>query len=226
MEYQIHGSTMQTLEVRLSPGDRLFSETGCLLSMTPGTNMETHAPGGLGGMLRRAFSGNSIMLNYFEATHDVQTVRFTTRMPGHILAIPLRQYGRMIVQRHAFLCAEDSVDFGVEATLNIGRFLGGNGLVFTYLEGEGTGFISVDGEVVHQDLARGEGILVHPGHIAAFTGDVDYRVQRMQGVTNMFFGGDGLYLVRLTGPGRVWLHSVTIHNLAHVLGDYMRSGRE
>ncbi|WAH38715.1 TIGR00266 family protein [Alicyclobacillus dauci] len=226
MEYRIHGSTMQTLEVIIAPGECVFSETGCLISMTPGTNMETHAPGGLGGMLRRAFSGNSIMLNYFRATHDTETVQFTTRMPGHILALPLHNYGRIITQRHAFLCAQESVEFGVEATLNVGRLLGGNGLVFTYLDGDGTGFISIDGEVIHHDLERGESLLVHPGHIAAFSATMDYKVQRMAGVQNMLFGGDGLYLVRLTGPGRLWLHSLTIHNLAHVLQEYTRTGRD
>ncbi|WP_206917286.1 TIGR00266 family protein [Alicyclobacillus acidoterrestris] len=226
MEYQIHGSTMQTLEVTLHPGDSVFSETGCLISMTPGMEMSTRAPGGLGGIIRRALSGNSLVLNYFHAPRNEEIVRFTTRMPGHIVAIALHQYGRVIVQRHAFLCAEASVDFGVEATLNIGRFLGGNGLIFTYLEGDGTGFISVDGEVVHQDLARGESIFVHPGHIAAFTADIDYRVQRIQGMSNMLFGNDGLYMIRLTGPGRLWLHSVTIHNLLHVLGEYGRLGRD
>lgn len=220
MEYQIHGTTMQTLEVTLLPGESIFSETGCLISMTPGVNMETHAPGGFGGMLRRALSGNSIMLNFFRAQHDVESVRFTTRMPGHILPLPLQNYGRIIAQRHAFLCAEEDVDFGIETTLNIGRLFGGNGLVFTYLEGDGIGFISVDGEVIQQDLHRGESLLVHPGHIAAFSASLDYRVQRIQGVSNMLFGGDGLYMIRLTGPGRLWLHSLTIHNLAQILSEY------
>lgn len=226
MEYRIHGNVMQTLEVDINPGETLFSEAGCLISMTPGTQMETKMPGGIGGMFRRAFSGNSLLLNYFRATRDKETVQFTTRMPGHILALPLHQYGKVIVQRHAFLCAEERVDFGIEATLNIGRFLGGNGLVFNYLNGDGTGFISVDGEVIERDLARGESLLVHPGHIAAFTSNIDYKVQAMQGVTNMFLGGDGLYLVRLTGPGRIWLHSLTIHNLVHVIQEYSRTGRD
>lgn len=220
MEYTIHGTTMQTLEIALAPGECVFSETGCMMAMTPGMSMETRAPGGIGGMLKRAFSGNSLMLNYFRCSHDSESVWFTTRMPGHIVPIPLRQYGRILVQRHAFLSAEDSVEFGIEATLNIGRLFGGNGLILTYLDGDGTGFISIDGEIVQRDLDRGESLLIHPGHIAAFSANMDYRVQRMHGVSNALFGGDGLYLVRLTGPGRVWMHSVTIHNLVHVLEEY------
>ncbi|GMA56076.1 uncharacterized protein (TIGR00266 family) [Alicyclobacillus sacchari] len=225
MEYRIHGTTMQTLEVHLRAGESVFSEAGCLLSMTPGTHMETKSPGGIGGMFRRAFSGNSLFLNYFRAAREESVVQFTTRMPGHILPLSLRNYGRVIAQRHAFLCAEEQIDFGIEATLNIGRFLGGNGLVFTYLDGDGTSFLSIDGEVIERDLARGESLLVHPGHIAAFTSSIDYRVQVMQGVSNMLFGGDGVFLVQLTGPGRVWMHSLTIHNLVHIIQEYWDTGR-
>lgn len=220
MDYQIHGTTMQTLELHLSPGESVFSETGCLMSMTPGMQMETRSPGGLGGMFRRAFSGNSLMLNVFHATHSTESVSFTTRMPGHVVPFSLKDSGRVLIQRHSFLAAEENVEFGIETTLNIGRFLGGNGLVFTYMDGEGMGFVSIDGEIVHQTLAPGESLLVHPGHIAAFSATMNYRVQRMAGVTNALFGGDGLYLVSLTGPGDIWLHSVTIHNLVHILQEY------
>lgn len=220
MEYQIHGTTMQTLELHLHPGESAFSETGCLMSMTPGMAMETRAPGGIGGMLRRAFSGNSLMLNFFHASHATESVSFTTRMPGHVVPLVLHESGRVLVQRHAFLAAEESVEFGIETTLNIGRFLGGNGLVLTFMDGNGTGFISIDGEIIHRTLDPGESILVHPGHIAAFSAQMNYRVQRMSGVTNALFGGDGLYLVCLTGPGDIWLHSVTIHNLVHILQEY------
>ena len=225
MEYRIHGTTMQTLEVRLEPGESVFSEAGCLLAMTPGTYMETRAPGGLAGMFRRALSGNSVFLTYYRAARGESVVQFTTRIPGHILALPLRQYGRVIAERHSFLCAESTVDYGVEVTLNIGRFLGGNGLALTHLAGDGMAFLSIDGEIVERDLARGESLLVHPGHIAAFTDGIDYRVQLMQGVANMLFSGDGLFLVELTGPGRVWLHSVTVHNLVHIIQEYWGSPR-
>lgn len=225
MEYQIHGSTMQTLEIILSRGESVFSETGCLLSMTPNVQMRTHAPGGLGGMFRRAFSGNSLLLNEFTSNYGNDAVCFTTRMPGHVVPLDISQTGRVIVQRHAFLCAEDGIAYGSHMTLNMGRFLGGNGLVFNYLDGQGTAFISVDGEVIHRDLAARESLLVHPGHIAAFSGQIEYEIQRMQGVSNFFLSGEGYYLVRLTGPGRVWLHSLTIHNLAHILAEYMPSNR-
>jgi uncharacterized protein (TIGR00266 family) len=212
---------MQTLEVTLGRGESIFSETGCLLSMTMNVDMRTHAPGGLGGMFRRAFSGNSLLLNQFSTNDEHETVMFTTRMPGHIVPLDIGETGRVIVQRHSFLCAEEGIEYGTQATLNLGRFLGGNGLVFNYMGGHGMAFISVDGEVIEKSLGPRESILVHPGHIAAFTGQIEYEVQKMQGVSNFFLSGDGYYLVRLHGPGRIWMHSLTIHNLAHILAEYM-----
>lgn len=225
MEYQIHGSTMQTLEITLNRGESVFSETGCLLAMSPQIEMRTQSPGGLGGMFKRAFSGNSMLLNLFHAHHDNESVMFTTRMPGHIVPLQLDRVGRVIVQRHAFLCAESGIDYGTQTTFQLGRYLGGNGLIFNYLEGNGMAFVSVDGEVIERQLVPRESLLVHPGHIAAFSGTVGYDLERMQGVTNFFFSGDGYYLVRLSGPGRVWMHSLTIYNLAHIVAEYLPGNR-
>jgi uncharacterized protein (TIGR00266 family) len=221
LEYQIEGSTMQTLIITLQPGETIFSETGSLLMMTPHVEMSTKATGGLGGMLKRAITGNSLLLNHFHAKRGQEEVMFTTRMPGHIVPFQLNETGEIVVEKHAFLCAEESVEYGAALTLKLGRFMGGNGLFFNYLRGQGKAFISVDGEVVQRELKTGETILVHPGHIAAFTKSIGYEATLMKGVSNFLFGGDGLYMIRLTGPGKVWLHSLTAHNLAIILSEYM-----
>jgi uncharacterized protein (TIGR00266 family) len=212
MEYQIEGTTMQTLILHLNRGDQVYSETGSLLMMSSGVRMTTKG-GGLGSMLARGLTGNSLFLNVFEAQSDDEQVMFTTRMPGHIVPFDMEQAYEIVVQRHAFLCAEQTVEYKTAFTLNLGRLLGGNGLMFNYLRGTGMAFVSIDGEVVERQLRAGESILVHPGHIAAFRGSIQYDVELMKGVKNMLFGGDGLYLIRLTGPGHVWLHGVSIHNL-------------
>lgn len=216
MEYRIEGTTMQTLVLNLDRGDEVYSETGSLLMMTDGVRMTTSG-GGLGRMLGRGLSGNSMFLNIFQAQANQEQVMFATRMPGHIVAFDMQQAYEVTVQRHAFLCAEHSVEYKNGFTLRMGRFLGGNGLVFNTLRGSGMAFVSIDGEVVERQLQGGESILVHPGHIAAFRGSISYDVELMKGVKNMLFGGDGLYMVRLTGPGHVWLHGVSIHNLQEVL---------
>lgn len=208
---------MQTLVLELSRSDVAFSETGSLLMMTADVKMSTTAGGGLGGMLGRMLTGNSLLLNLFEAERDGAQVMFTTRMPGHIIPLDMRLQGGVVVQQHAFLCAEQGVDYRTGFTLKLGRFLGGNGLLFNHLAGTGMAFVSIDGEVVERRLAAGESILVHPGHIAAFTDGVAYQAELMRGVRNLLFGGDGLYLIRLTGPGHVWMHSLSIHNLQEIL---------
>ncbi len=207
---------MQTLVLQLRRGEQLYSETGNLLMMSDAIRMTTTG-GGFGQMLARGLTGNSLFLNVFEAEEDGAEVMFATRMPGHIVPFDMRQAYEVVVQRHAFLCAERSVSYNAGFTLKLGRFLGGNGLMFNTIRGDGMAFISVDGEVVHRTLRGGESILVHPGHIAAFRGSIEYEVELLKGVRNLLFGGDGLYLIRLTGPGQVWLHGVSIHNLRDAL---------
>ncbi|MCL6442362.1 MAG: TIGR00266 family protein [Alicyclobacillus sp.] len=216
MDYEISGNTMQTLIIRLEPDEAVFSETGSLLLMSGGVEMTTSS-GGLMGALARRFTGNSLFLNFFEAKHEPGEVMFTTRMPGHIVPLDMKWHGDVIVQRHAFLCAETSVQYTTGMTLKLGRFLGGNGLLFNRIRGEGTAFVSIDGEVVQQTLRAGEKVLVHPGHLACFTATVKYRTQVVRGVRNILFGGEGLYLVELSGPGTIWLHSLSIHNLHEIL---------
>ena len=217
MQYRIEGSTMQTLILELSRGDAAFSEAGCLLMMSAGIRMSTSTGGGVGGMLGRMLTGNSIFLNVFESTGSDEQVMFTTRMPGHILSLDMRTHRAVIVENHAFLCAEQGVEYRSGFTLKLGRFLGGNGMIFNRLSGDGMAFVSIDGETVDRELAGGESILVHPGHIAAFTDGVHYKAELMRGVRNLLFGSDGLYLIRLTGPGHVWMHSLSIHNLQEIL---------
>ncbi|WP_273366748.1 AIM24 family protein [Alicyclobacillus herbarius] len=142
MDYRIEGSTMQTLVISLRRGEAVYSETGCLLMMTDGIRMSTKG-GGLGQMLARGLSGNSLFLNVFEAMDDDEEVMFTTRLPGHILALDMRQMYEVVLQRHAFLCAEDGVDYQTAFTLKTGRLMGGNGLVFNTVRGEGMAFVSI-----------------------------------------------------------------------------------
>ena len=222
MRYTISGSTMQTLVIELGAGDSVFSETGSLLLMSDGVTMKTSG-GGLGGAIARRLSGNSLFLNFFEGRGSGEEVMFTTRMPGHIVPLDMRDHDDIVVQRHAFLCAESTVDYATAFTLRLGRFLGGNGLLFNRVRGNGMAFVSIDGEVVERTLDRGESILVHPGHVACFSASVDYRTELMKGVRNVLFGGDGLYLIRLTGPGHVWMHSLSVHNLQEVLLEGARS---
>lgn len=223
MQYEIQGDIMQSVKVILDPNESIYSEAGALLYMTPTIELETNFTGGLGGVFMRAFTGNSLVLNHFKAAHGAGIVSFTTRMPGHIVPLKIEKYGHIYVQRHSFLCAEESVNLTIAGNFGLTGFFGGNGLIYNKLEGSGTAFISVDGEVTEKELGRGETLLIHPGHLAAYDANVDFEVRRLRGFRNMFFGGDGIFLAKLTGPGKIWLHTLSIHNLAEVLIPYLPS---
>lgn len=224
MQYNIVGSTMQSLYIKLSNHQEgIYSESGCLLYMTPNIQLQTSGTGGIGGMFKRWITGNSVFLNHFQLSQGNEgEVVFTTRFPGHI--IPLDLHGREIfVQRHSFLCAEESVQLEPQPAFNgIGLF-GGNGLVFNKLSGTGQAFISVDGETIEKELGYGESILVHPGHLAAYEEGVGVELQRQIGFKNMFLSGDGIFLLRLSGPGKILLHSLSIHNLAGAISEFLPS---
>ena len=224
MQFRIVGTTMQSLFIELAENqESIYSESGCLLYMTPNVQLQTSGSGGIGGMFKRWITGNSVFLNHFQLTQgDRGEVAFTTRFPGHILPITLQ--GRdFYVQRHSFLCAQESVQLEPQMALNGVGLFGGNGLVFNKLSGYGQAFISVDGETVEKELQYGESLLIHPGHLAAYDEGIRVEVQRQIGFKNMFLSGDGIFLLRVTGPGKILLHSLSIHNLAGTIAEYMPS---
>jgi uncharacterized protein (TIGR00266 family) len=223
MQYEIRGTVMQSLCIQLEEGEKIYSEAGSLLSMAPSIELETNFTGGITGALKRVVTGNSAVLNHFKAKDGDGHVSFSTRMPGHIVPLQMDNYDSIQVQRHSFLCAEESVKLDIIGNLGFTGFFGGNGLIYNKLQGNGLAFISVDGEVNEVHLERGESILVHPGHLAAFDSNVRFEVQRLKGFKNMFLGGDGLFLAKLTGEGTVWLHSLNLHGLGEVLSEYMPS---
>lgn len=223
MEYEIKGSVMQSLLITLEQEEKIYSEAGALLSMSPEIELETNFTGGLTGALKRVVSGNSAVLNHFKSSINNGHVSFSTRMPGHIVTLQMEHYHSVHVQRHSFLCAEESVNLDVVGNLGLTGFFGGNSLIYNKLHGRGRAFISVDGEVNEIHLKQGETLLVHPGHLAAYDSIVKFEVQRLKGFKNMFLGGDGLFMAKLTGEGTVWLHSLSMNGLGEVLGQYIRS---
>lgn len=221
MKYDILGNTMQSLLLHLSHGESIYSEAGSLLSMSPTIQLETNFTGGIGGVFSRVITGNSAVLNHFHADRGDGDVAFTTRMPGHIVPLNMEEFSSVHVQRHSFLCAEESVTLDIVGNMGMTGFFGGNGLFYNKLHGSGFSFISVDGEVNEHILGNGETILVHPGHLAAYDSRVSFELQRLKGFKNMFLGGDGIFLAKLTGPGKIWLHTLSLHGLAEVLTPYL-----
>ena len=176
--------------------------------------MNTNMPGGLMGGLGRAISGESLFLTTYTALSDVAEVTFTPEAPGSIVARELAAGQSVIAQRDAFMCAQTGVELAVHFKRRIGAgFFGGEGFILQRVTGPGAAFFEIDGEVREITLEAGERIHIDPGHIAMFESTVTHDIERVKGVTNVIFGGEGLFLATLTGPGVIWLQSMPLNNL-------------
>jgi uncharacterized protein (TIGR00266 family) len=232
MNHRITGTTMPVLEFALDHNDAVISEAGELSWMTASIQMTTHTQhaggGGFLGVLKRVAGGGSLFMTEYRAYGAPGEVAFATRVPGHIVPLPVGNGYEYMIHRHGFLCATAGIELGVgfQQSLGAGIF-GGDGFLLQKVSGQGTAWLELSGEVIIKDLAPGETLRVHPGHVGAFQSSVAFQIQRIPGLKNMIFGGDGIFLAALTGPGRVWLQTLPIARLAHQLQEYMpKAGRE
>ena len=226
MQTDVKGTTMPVLEVSLDPGEHVISTHGSLSWMSPNLQMsQTTSAGGKGGLLsglKRALGGGGIFLTRYEAQAGPATVAFAAKQPGRIFPVEIGASGGYLVHRHGWLCATPGVQpsVGLQQSFRGGLF-GGDGFVLERLEGEGTAWVELAGEIISYDLAPGQSILVHPGHVGVFQDSVSFQITRVPGVANLLFGDDGFHLVALTGPGTVWLQSMPIPVLASALSPYL-----
>jgi uncharacterized protein (TIGR00266 family) len=222
MEYEIKGTIMQSLEIRLKQNETIYTEAGGMAWMTDGIDMKTTGRGGIGKMLGRALSGESLFLTNYTCTAPQGMIVFTPEAPGKIIPVPLEAGYSIIAQRDAFMCAEDSVQMEMHFRRKLGSGLfGGEGFVLQKITGPGIAFVEISGEVAEYSLQPGQRLKVDTGHIAMYEPSVNYDIQMVKGVTNMLFGGEGLFLATLTGPGRVWLQTMPVSNLAHKIMSFL-----
>jgi uncharacterized protein (TIGR00266 family) len=226
MQSRIVGTTMPVLEFILDHNDAVISEAGELSWMSSSIQLTTHTQfgggGGFFGALKRVAGGGSLFMTEYRAVGAPGELAFATRVPGHILPVEVGQGRDYYVHRHGFLCATAQVQIGVgfQQSLGAGIF-GGDGFLLQHVTGQGMAWLELSGEVIPKDLAPGETLRVHPGHVGAFQSSVSFQITRITGIRNMIFGGDGIFLAALTGPGRVWLQTLPISKLAHQLQQYM-----
>ena len=226
MQARIQGTTMPVLEVDLQPNESVFSESGELSWMTGSIQMATHTQmgggGGLLGVFKRVAGGGSMFMTEYRAWQYPGEVAFATKVPGHIVPVQLGQGQDYMVHRHGFLCATPQVTIGVgfQQSLGAGIF-GGDGFLLQRVGGQGTAWLELSGELIQKELAPGEILRVHPGHVGAFHASVSFQITTVPGIKNMFFGGDGIFLAQLMGPGTVWLQTLPISRLAHQIAEYL-----
>jgi uncharacterized protein (TIGR00266 family) len=221
MKYEISGSTMQTVSIDLEPGETVFSQTHAMAWMTDGVDMHTNTGGGLFAGLKRAMSGGSFFITQYTAERRSQ-IAFAPRFPGNILPMRLAPGQSLICRKETFLCAEQSVTLEIALQQRLGAgFFAGEGFILQRVTGPGVVFLDLSGEVVEKELAPGERLLVHAGHIGIQEPTVSTDIQMVRGFRNILFGGEGLFLATLTGPGRIWLQSMPILNLAEEIARHL-----
>ncbi len=226
MQAQIKGSTMPVLEISLDLNDRIVAAPGEFSWMSAGVQMrtttQTAGAGGLFGALGRALSGGGLFMTEYSAPAGMGMVAFAAKLPGAIVQVDVPPGHAYLIHRHGFLCGTEGVQLstGFQRSLGAGVF-GGDGFLLQRLAGPCTAWVELGGEIVCYDLAPGESIQVHPGHIGMFQDSVNFDITLMRGIKNALFGGDGLFVARLTGPGRVWLQTLTVPNLAHALAPFL-----
>lgn len=214
MNYQIIGDTVPAVEMTLNAGDSVFTQSGGMIWQTEGINMNTNARGGLGRSLGRMFTGESVFMANYTAQTNGAKVAFGATCPGTIVPVDISR-GEIIAQKRAFLCAEQTVDIKATFTKKISSGLfGGEGFILQRLFGSGMAFLEVDGDMVERVLAPGEVIKVDTGNVVAFESTVNYDVEMVKGLGNILLGGEGLFITRLTGPGKIIIQTQNFNDFA------------
>jgi len=227
MEPKIVGTTLPVLELNLQPNETVFAEAGQLSWISMAMQMKTGLSvggqqSGLFGALGRALSGGTLFMTEYTAVGGPGLIAFSTKLPGQILPLDITPGQGYMIHRHGFMCATTGVQFsiGFQQRLGAGVF-GGTGLMMQKLQGQGKAWVELHGEVVIYDLQPGNTLRVHPGQVGMFQEGMQFNIVTVPGIQNMFFGGSGLFLAAITGPGRVWLQSMAIQHLAHAIQEYL-----
>ncbi|MGM0608156.1 MAG: TIGR00266 family protein [Candidatus Muiribacteriota bacterium] len=221
LNYEIQGTTMPLLEFTLNQGQKIISQAGAMKWMSNSVNMETKASGGVTGIFKRVVSGEGIFLVNFTGEKDGDKLAFGHTFPGKIIPWDV-SVKPIICQKRAFLCMTEGVelDIHIKKRLSVG-FFGGEGFIMQKIHGNGMAFLEVDGEAVEIDLAHGESIKVETSAVAMYEQGVDMSINFVKGLSNIFFGGEGLFLTTLTGPGKVWLQTMPIQSMVAEMSSFL-----
>lgn len=217
IEYQVFGDDLQMVEIELDSGEAVRAEAGTMAYMEDGIEMQTSTGSGIFSGFKRMVTGESFFITTFLNTGKTKShVAFAAPYPGKIIPLDLSKVGgQYLCQKDAFLCAAQGIEIEVAFTKKLGAgIFGGEGFILQRLEGDGLAFIHAGGTIIEKNLASGETLRVDTGCLVAFAPSVNYDIQFIGGFTNALFGGEGLFLANLTGPGQVYLQSLPFSRLA------------
>ncbi|MDN5342227.1 MULTISPECIES: TIGR00266 family protein [Oceanotoga] len=217
IDYKIVGDDMQLVEIELDPGEGVRAEAGAMMYMENDIMMQTNTGGGLFRGLKRMFTGESFFItNFVQNGSGKGHVAFGAPYPGKIVPLNLTDFnGTFICQKDSFLCAANGIEIEIELTKKIGTGLfGGEGFILQRLQGHGMAFIHAGGALVEKQLNAGEILKVDTGCIVGFSNSIHYDIEFIGGFKNALFGGEGMFLAKLSGPGTVYLQSLPFSRLA------------
>lgn len=217
IDYTIYGDDLQLVEIELDPGEGVRAEAGTMTYMEDGIEMQTTTGGGVIKGLKRMITGESFFITTFLNTGRVRSrVAFAAPYPGKVIPLDLTALGgRFLCQKDSYLCSAQGIEVEIAFTRRLGAGLfGGEGFILQRLEGDGLAFVHAGGTIIEKDLTAGESLRVDTGCLVAFAPTVDYDIQFVGGFKNALFGGEGIFLARLTGPGKVYLQSLPFSRLA------------
>ena len=218
MEAKIVGDMLPAVICKLAKGETVITENGGMSWMDEGIEMKTTTNGGIMKGIGRAFAGESIFMNMYTAEKDNAEITFASSFPGQILEFDLKEGESIIAQKRAFLCSEKTVDIKMQFRKKLGAgFFGGEGFIMQKITGPGKVYLEIDGSVIKRELAEGEKLKVDNGYVAAMTEDVKLDIETVKGVKNILFGGEGLFVTTVKGPGTVYLQTMPVSKLAGLL---------
>lgn len=222
MQYKVEGSPMPVVICKLESGETMITESGAMSWMTPNMKMETTSGGGLGKMLGRALSHESVFLNRYTAEGGEGEIAFASSFPGDIVAFEIGAGQELIVQKSAFLASTTGVELSTFFQKKLGSgFFGGEGFIMQKLSGNGTAFVEFDGYIKEYELAAGQQMIVDTGYLAAMTASCSMDIKTVPGIKNMLFGGEGIFNTVVSGPGKVWLQSMPVMQLAGAIRPFI-----
>ena len=223
MQYQIQGQPYPVVVLTVEPEETVLCQKGAMAWMTPNMEMQTKG-GGLGKMFSRAFTGESMFQNHYTAKGGQGMIAFASAVPGEIMPVQISPERSIVAQKSAFLASEVGVNFELFFQKKLaGGFFGGEGFIMQRLSGSGMAFAEVDGELVEYDLAPGQQMIVDTGCVLGFDSTVSINIQQVKGLKNKLLGGEGFFNTVLTGPGKIWLQTMPISNVAGAISPYIPS---
>jgi len=225
IKYEIQGGNLPVVVCYPESGETLCTESGAMSWMSPNMRMETNTGGGIKKVFGRILSGESIFMNEYTAEGGAGMIAFASSFPGSIIPYQVSKNNGIIVQKRGFLAMEKGLELSMYFQKKLRKaFFGGEGFIMQKITGNGMVFIEIDGYCKEYDLAIGESIIIDTGYLAAMTDTCTMDIQTVKGAKNMFFGGEGFFHTKVTGPGKVYVQSMPVINTAQALSPYLNMG--